>query len=442
MVDRVIRQPNCMTVIPGPRTGQVLIPSSKSQLHRLLILAALGERPVEIACRSISEDIRATAGCLNALGAKISAKEAAVPGEAGVLSVEPPDLSVCADGAVLDCGESGSTLRFMLPVAGAFGASCLVLRKGRLPERPLAPYDAQLEANGMRIEGDGSHLTVSGRLTGGEFVLPGNISSQYISGLLMALGALRGQSRLKVEEPMESSHYVKMTEEVLRLAGIRFTKEQAGTEDESCTVWTVDGGQTYALPQRVTAEGDWSSATFFLCMGALSEAGVLVQGLDPASVQGDRTVLDVLKAFGTQVKVREDGIFVRKGLLRGIELDASQIPDAVPALAALAALCEGTTRIYNAGRLRLKESDRIKSTMHMLRALGGIVSETEDGLIIRGRTHLDGGTVDPAGDHRIAMAAAVAACGCSKPVEIGTYRCVAKSYPDFWTDLEHLKVEA
>ena len=441
MVDRVIRQPDRMTVAPGPRTGQVLIPSSKSQLHRLLILAALGEGPVEIICRSIPEDIRATVNCLNALGAHITAKEADTPGGTDNLLVEPLDRSFCADGAVLDCGESGSTLRFMLPIAGTLGANCLILRKGRLPERPLAPYDAQLEANGMRIDGNGSHLTVSGRLGSGEFVLPGNISSQYISGLLMALGALRGQSRLRVEGPMESSHYVKMTEETLRLAGIRFEKEQTVTEGDPCTVWTIDGGQIYALPQQIMAEGDWSSAAFFLCMGALSEAGVLVQGLDPLSVQGDRAVLDVLKTFGAQIDVREDGILARKGSLRGIELDASQIPDAVPALAVLAALCEGTTRIYNAGRLRLKESDRIKSTMHMLRALGGIVSETEDGLIIRGRMHLDGGTVDPAGDHRIAMAAAVAASGCSKPVDIGTYRCVAKSYPDFWTDLEHLKVE-
>ena len=439
MVDRVIRQPDLKTVAPGPRTGQVLIPSSKSQLHRLLILAALGEEPVEIACRGIPEDVRATAGCLNALGAKISVLEA---GTADTITAIPLDRSYCADGAVLDCGESGSTLRFLLPVAGALGANCLVLRRGRLPERPLAPYDAQLKANGMRIGGKGSHLTVSGRLRSGEFVLPGNISSQYVSGLLMALGALRGQSRLRVDGPMESSHYVEMTEAALTLAGIRSAKEQSGTENDPCTVWTVSGGQTYALPQRIAAEGDWSSATFFLCMGALSEGGVLVQGLDPASVQGDKTVLNVLKEFGAKVEVREDGVLVRKGLLRAVELDASQIPDAVPALAVLAALSEGTTRIYNAGRLRLKESDRIRSTMHMLRALGGIVSETEDGLIIHGRAKLDGGTIDPAGDHRIAMAAAVAACGCREPVAITQYGCTAKSYPDFWQDLERLKVEA
>ena len=167
---------------------------------------------------------------------------------------------------------------------------------------------------------------------------------------------------------------------------------------------------------------------------------MLVQGLDPASVQGDRAVLDELRRFGACAESREDGVFVKKNDLKGIELDASQIPDAVPALAALAALSEGTTRIYNAGRLRLKESDRIRSTMRMLRALGGIVTETEDGLIIHGRPYLDGGTADPAGDHHIAMAAAVAACGCRGSVTVKQPGCAAKSYPLFWDDLERLKV--
>ena len=440
MTDRIIRKPDLKTVPPGPRTGRICIPSSKSQLHRLLILAALGEKPVEISCRAVPGDVRATADCLNALGAKVRIA-AGKDGADDMILAEPLDRSLSVHGAVLDCGESASTLRFLLPIAGALGADCLFLLGGRLPERPLEPYRAQLQANGMHIAGERTHLTVSGRLRGGEFALPGNISSQFVSGLLMALSALRGQSRLRVEGPMESSHYVEMTEVMLRRAGIRFAKEEIPSEDGPGAVWTVDGGQTYALPDQVRAEGDWSSAAFFLCMGALSEEGVLVQGLDPASVQGDRAVLDALKEIGAQVLVSEDGITVRKGALRGVELDASQMPDAVPALAALFSLCEGTSRICNAGRLRLKESDRIRSTMHMLRSLGGVVSETQDGLIIRGREHLDGGTVDPAGDHRIAMAAAVAACGCREPVHIAAYRCVGKSYPDFWDDLAQLKVE-
>ena len=409
------------------------MPSSKSQLHRLLICAALGERPSEIAFKGLSEDIRATARCLNALGAKIEAEEAETGGP-GRLLVTPADRSRPARGAVMDCGESGTTLRFLLPLCGMLGATCLVLRGGRLPERPLAPFDAQLRSHGMTLDEDGSRLTVSGTLRSGEYALPGNISSQFISGLLMAFNGLTGQSRLQVEGRLESSKYINMTESVLGLSGIRFAKD---VTDER-TVWTMDGGQTPSLPEKTEAEGDWSAATFFLCMGALSERGVLVKGLDPESVQPDRAVLDVLKRVGAVVEQQEKGILVRRGDLQAVELDASQIPDAVPALAALFALCEGTTRIYRAERLRLKESDRIKSTMHMLRSLGGIVTETPDGLIIQGRPQLDSGTADPAGDHRIAMAAAVAACGCRAPVRVMAPRCVGKSYPKFWKDLEQL----
>ena len=210
MTDRIIRKPDLKTVPPGPRTGRICIPSSKSQLHRLLILAALGEKPVEISCRAVPGDVRATADCLNALGAKVRIA-AGKDGADDMILAEPLDRSLSVHGAVLDCGESASTLRFLLPVAGALGADCLFLLGGRLPERPLEPYGAQLQANGMHIAGERTRLTVSGRLRGGEFALPGNISSQFVSGLLMALSALRGQSRLRVEGPMESSHYVEMT---------------------------------------------------------------------------------------------------------------------------------------------------------------------------------------------------------------------------------------
>jgi 3-phosphoshikimate 1-carboxyvinyltransferase len=433
MVDRIVREPEYEEIAPGAKTGEVFVPSSKSQLHRLLICAALGERPSEIAFKGLSEDIRATARCLNALGAKIEAEEAET-GSPGRLLVTPADRSRPARGAVLDCGESGTTLRFLLPLCGMLGASCQVLRGGRLPERPLAPFDAQLRSHGMFLDEDGSRLTVSGALRSGEYALPGNISSQFISGLLMAFNGLTGQSRLQVEGRLESSKYINMTESVLRLSGIRFAKDVT----EERTVWTMDGGQMPSLPEKTEAEGDWSAATFFLCMGALSERGVLVKGLDPESVQPDKAVLDVLKRVGAVVEQSGQGILVRKGKLQAVELDASQIPDAVPALTALFALCEGTTRIYRAERLRLKESDRIKSTMHMLRSLSGIVTETPDGLIIQGRPQLDGGTADPAGDHRIAMAAAVAACGCKAPVRVLAPRCVGKSYPGFWDDLEQL----
>ncbi|MBR5640821.1 MAG: 3-phosphoshikimate 1-carboxyvinyltransferase [Firmicutes bacterium] len=433
MRDKVIREAEYVTLPGGPRAGQVSVPSSKSQLHRLLICATLGERPVEICYKGLSEDIRATANCLNALGAKVETEEAE-DGSWGRLLVTPVDRTKPAHGAVLHCGESGTTLRFLLPVVGMLGTTCLFIRAGRLPERPLAPFDEQLRIHGMTLDGEGSHLTVSGALRSGEYALPGNISSQYVSGLLMAFSGLAGPSRLRVEGRLESSKYIEMTEAVLRQSGIVFSKNVTSTE----TVWTMDGGQTPALPKQVTAEGDWSAAVNFLCMGALSAEGVLVQGLNPDSVQPDKAILEVLHRIGATVEWREQGVFVRKGKLQAIEFDASQNPDVVPALAALLSLCEGTSRIYHAERLRLKESDRIKSTVHLLRSLSGIVTETADGLLIQGRPFLDGGTADPSGDHRIAMAAAVAACGCKRPVQVLTPRCVAKSYPRFWDDLEQL----
>ena len=215
MVDRIVREPEYAEVAPGARTGEVFVPSSKSQLHRLLICAALGDRPVEIAYKGASRDIRATADCLNALGAKIGMEEGVDGGAlAGVLRVQPLDRSKPAHGAVLHCGESGTTLRFLLPVCGMLGTDCLVIREGRLPERPLAPFDEQLRSHGMTLDEDGSHLTVSGALRSGDYTLPGNISSQFISGLLMAFNGLTGQSRLQVEGRLESSKYINMTESV------------------------------------------------------------------------------------------------------------------------------------------------------------------------------------------------------------------------------------
>ncbi len=428
MVDSVVRQQNTVVLQPGVRIGTLQVPSSKSQLHRLLICAALGERPVAISYRGLSEDIAATVRCLNALGAKITVSE---DGPQSVLHVSPLDRSSSPSGVELDCGESGSTLRFLLPVAGLLGADCTFVMQGRLSKRPLAEYGEQLTAHGMTLKQEGDRLKVSGRLTAGDYVLPGNISSQFISGLLMAFGALQGQSRLQVVGTPESKPYIDMTEAVLRQSGIVFEKE--GLQ------WTVNGGQKYVLPESLQAEGDYSSATFFLCMGAFSEEGILVKGLDPASAQGDKKVLDVLERFGAKVSRSEEGILVQKGVLKSTTIDASQIPDAVPALSVVAALSEGETCIVNAARLRLKESDRIRSTSAMLRALGAETEEFPDGMRIRGQRMLKGGTVDPFGDHRIAMAAAVAACRCEQAVTVDQPDCVSKSYPAFWEDLGSLQ---
>ena len=411
---------------PGPRTGRVTIPASKSQAHRLLICAALGQASVELVCGGPSADILATARCLNALGADI---QKTAPDRFLVR----PVTAAPGTAAQLACGESGSTLRFLLPLVGTLGAEGAFVMEGRLPQRPLAPFDAVLKEHGMTLEQEGSLLRCGGRLRPGEYTLPGNVSSQYVSGLLMALPRLAGDSTLTVTGPMESAGYVAMTEDALRLSGIRFTRDGQS--------WRIPGGQTCRLPGLCRVEGDWSNAAFFLCAGALSPGGITVEGLSLTSSQGDRAVLDILRTFGAQVETSADSVTVRRAALRGVTIDAAPIPDLIPALSAVAAAAEGTTSIENAGRLRLKESDRLKSTAALLSALGGQVEERESGLIIHGRPQLAGGTVDAWNDHRIAMAAAVAACACRGPVTVTDSQCVAKSYPRFWEDFQQLKGE-
>lgn len=412
------------TILPGPRTGSVRIPASKSQAHRLLICAALGVQPVALQCDGVSADIAATARCLRALGADIT------DDGAGTFRIVPiaGEMPAHAD---LFCGESGSTLRFLLPVVGTLGADVTFRMEGRLPERPLSPLDAVLTAHGMTIRRDGALLHVAGQLRPGAYELPGDVSSQYISGLLMALPRLPGESTLAVTGKLESAGYIAMTEDALRLSGIRLQK--------SGRTYTIPGGQTVRLPAQCHVEGDWSNAAFFLCMGALSPAGVTVTGLSVASSQGDRAVLDVLRRFGADVRETQDAVTVRRGALRGIPIDAAPIPDLIPVLSVVAALADGETQIVNAARLRLKESDRLESTAATLRALGAQVEVHDSGLTVTGRPTLTGGTVDPQHDHRIAMAAATAACGSAAPVTVRDRACIEKSYPCFWTDLSALK---
>ena len=413
------------TVAPGPRTGAVQIPASKSQAHRMLICAALSKAPSRLVLDGFSADIKATVQCLEALGARCEET-------ANGLSVTP--VGVCPAQARLDVGESGSTLRFLLPVLGALGIRAEIQMHGRLPERPLSPLWEVLEAHGMQLRQDGAVLHTAGQLCTGDYSLPGNVSSQFISGLLFALPLLNGHSTLTVTGALQSARYVAMTEQALAAAGI-FTKKDG-------QVWQIDGGQRYAAPAVQTVEGDWSNAAFFLCMGALSRQGVCVSGLDPASLQADRAITEILTRFGAEVNIEGDTVTVRRGTLRGITLDAGPVPDLVPVVSVLAALCAGETRIENAARLRIKESDRLRTTAALIEALGGTVRELPDGLVITGQPALAGGSVDASGDHRIAMSAAVAACGCTQPVTVCGSACVAKSYPAFWEDFTALQEEA
>ena len=414
------------TITPGARTGRVRIPASKSQAHRLLICAALGEEKTEVVCDGISADIAATAKCLSALGADIE--------QTTVGFLVSPIKKVPEGRCDLYCGESGSTLRFLLPIVGALGAQAAFHREGRLPQRPLAPLDGVLKEHGMTLSEDGDLLLCSGQLQAGSYEIAGNVSSQYISGLLMALPRLHADSTLRVTGKLESAAYVAMTEDALRLSQIEFPKNGS--------TYALPGGQKFRLPARTVVEGDWSNAAFFLCMGALSKEGVTVEGLNLQSSQGDRGVLEALRAFGAEVAEHGDAVTVKSGKLHGVTIDASPIPDLIPVLSVVASAAEGETRVENAYRLRLKESDRLKSTAALLRALGGQVEEEEDGLVITGVSALHGGAVETQNDHRLAMSAATAACAAAGEITVDNDGCVAKSYPRFWDDFASLKGES
>ena len=416
------------TLTPGERYGEVRIPSSKSIVHRQLICAALGEHEVLIRYDGLSRDIRATADCLSALGADIQIGE-------NVLCVKPIDGPSDVETALLPTGESGSTLRFLIPVAGALGRRADFIMEGRLAERPMAPFDRLLREHGMSLMRDGQILHCDGQLEGGLFCLPGNISSQYFSGLLMALPKLGCDSVLQTEGRMESAAYVELTEEVLKAAGIRFDRENE-------TSWKIFGNQIPRLPDTVSAEGDWSNAAFFLCAAALSGHGIRVSGLNPGSCQGDRQILRILREFGAEVSVEEKSVSVRQGCRRPIEVDAMAIPDLVPVLAVLCCSAEGISRITGAARLRWKESDRLTTTTALIRSLGGEAEELPDGIVIHGSGRLRGGTAETFNDHRIAMSAAVASVLCAEPVMVLGAECVGKSYPAFWEDFDALKQDS
>ena len=413
-----------VTIQPGPRQGRVRIPASKSQAHRLLLCAALGEGETELLCGGLSADIRATMDCLRALGAGVWQD-----GER--LRVKP--IRTAPRSCALPCGESGSTLRFLLPQAGALGTEAVFHRKGRLPQRPLRPLDEELRSHGMKLREEGETLYASGKLAAGDYTLPGNVSSQFISGLLMALPQLPGDSRLTVTGDLESAGYVAMTEDTLAESGIRWQR--------TGQVWSIPGGQRFHPPRLCQVEGDWSNAAFFLCAGALSRRGVTVEGLSLRSSQGDQAVLRLLRRFGAEVTEREGAVTVRSGMLHGITVDAGPIPDLIPTLSVVAAASVGDSRIENARRLRDKESDRLEGTAALIRDLGGSARVEGDTLIIHGRGGLRGGNASILGDHRLAMAAAIAACACRESVTVDDSRCVEKSYPRFWDDFRQLKGE-
>jgi len=414
-----------VTISPGDIKGDICAIPSKSHLHRLLICAALADKKTLIRCAGTdADDIKATIDCLIALGAKIEQV-----GEG--FEVVPLRRDKLPQKCVLPCMESGSTLRFMLPVVSALGVHGEFHMASRLPERPMAHLEQELERGGVRLwRPRVDILCCEGQLRAGEFFLPGNISSQYISGLLLALPLLGFNSSLRVTEPIESEGYIDMTLEALEVFGQKLGPGR--------TYYEVRGGEGFISPSCVLAEGDWSGAAFWLAAGAMPGGDVRLSALNRMSRQGDRKICDILEQMGVSVSWSGDILQVSENARCGVDIDAANIPDLVPAIAVVAAFSEGQTTIRNASRLRLKESDRLKSITETLNALGAKVTEEADGLKIQGVPWLTGGTVDSHGDHRIAMMAAIASVGCKAPVTIKGAQAVNKSYPTFWEELSRL----
>lgn len=409
-----------ITITPQKLSGTLPAIASKSEAHRLLICAALADTETELEISGGSVDIEATASCLSALGAGIEAA-----GESRLRVT--PLRGAPSRGAILDCVESGSTLRFLLPVAAALGAECRFTGSGRLPSRPLAPLPQLLRSHGASLDSDRIPLKLGGKLKGGGFSLPGNISSQFFTGLLLAL-PLAGGGEVVAESPLESRGYVDITLAAMRLFGVDVAESEGRY---------LVPAHPYLSPGAASAGGDWSNAAFWLCLGALS-GPISVTGLDINSVQGDRAVLKILREFGADVTVSGGTVTVSGGNLRGIDIDASDIPDLIPVLSVVSAAATGVTKIFNAQRLRLKESDRLGAICENLALLGADIEETEDGLLMRGGRPLRGGCVSGWGDHRMVMSSAVAAQLCEGPVTITGCEAVSKSYPNFFSDLEIL----
>ena len=402
---------------PFVPNGTVNVPPSKSDVHRAIICAAMANGVSRISPVALSNDIKATIGCIKALGA-----DAVL--ENNVLTVDGTNMYKNKT-ALLDCGESGSTLRFFIPIAAVGNINATFVGKGKLPQRPIGIFTEALPKAGTVCKTEGGlPLEIKGQLKSGIFKIPGNVSSQFITGLLLALPILEGDSEIVLTSPLESVGYIAMTIRTMKQFGVNIQATEKG--------WHIKGGQSYKTCDYTT-DGDWSQAAFFMVLGAVS-GKVTVKGVAKDSTQGDKKCAEILARFGAKVTQLDNELTVEKGALKAITIDASQIPDLVPVLSVCAAFAEGTTRIINAERLRIKECDRLKATAELLNNLGGKVKELSDGLEITGVSSLKGGNVNGYNDHRIVMSAAVCAARSDEDITATFAMSINKSYPDFYID--------
>lgn len=386
---------------PSKLNGSVTAPPSKSAAHRALICSFLAGGGT-VAPIIDSDDMRATTTVIESLR----------NGE-----------------STLNCIESGSTLRFMIPVAAMLGKNAVFTGEGRLPSRPIGEYLELLPKHNVSVKSDGYlPLEISGKLTNGSYEVAGDVSSQYITGLLLALAGVDGDSAIILTTPLQSKPYVDMTIKVMSDFGVDIMETDFG--------YLIHGNSKFKQIDY-TVEGDWSQAAFFLVAGALC-GNVTVKGLDLNSTQGDKAIVDVIRRFGGDISIDENGVHSNGGVLKGIELDATDIPDLVPIIAVLGAFAHGTTVISGAQRLRFKESDRIESVVTNLKLIGADVTQTPDGMIINGGTLLHSASLKGFNDHRIVMAFSVAGLLLDGGLEIDDASSINKSYPSFFDDYNML----
>lgn len=395
-------------ITPKTLSGSVTIPPSKSISHRALICAALSKGESEIHGLLECEDIDATTSALTALGAEIRTEN----GVTYVKGIENPPARVD-----IDCRESGSTLRFLIPVAAALGVEATFTGSGKLPTRPITPYIEEFPKHGVEFVSETMPYHIKGKLTAGQYPVTGDISSQFITGLLFALPLLEGSSTIVLTSPLQSKPYADITINCMKTFGIE-TLEFNGN-------YSVKGVQSYNAT-NYTVEGDCSQAAFFAvanCLGSNLE----LKGLNPNSVQGDRAVFDIIN---NMIKIG--------GNYSGFDVDASDIPDIVPILTVLAAFADSPSHIRGCKRLRIKESDRLESISTVLNSLGAYVRIVNDELEINGVKKLHGGVCSSYNDHRIAMSLAIASQRCTEELIITNAECVAKSYPTFFEDFREV----
>ena len=421
------------TVSPSPLSGPLQVMPSKSASHRAVMMAALAKGETELSPLQLSRDIEATLDCARSLGltAQAEIQPHALPGFV-CARISGGQRAAAGHPRILDCGESGSTLRFFIPLALDGRGPVTFIGHGRLMQRPLEIYEEMLRPLGVRWERTQDSLTVEGKLQSGQYMLRGDVSSQFITGLLLALPQLPGNSVIRITTKLESRAYVELTRRVQRTFGV-----ESFWKDEQTLV--IPGGQRPVSPGAAHVESDWSHAAFYLTAGCLSSAGPLIlHGLDLGSAQGDRAIVDILRGMGAIINRQGDALTVCPSRLQARDVDASQIPDLVPILAVAMAAADGESRITGAARLRIKESDRLAAMCAALTACGADVQELPDGLVIRGGRPLHSAVIDGCNDHRIVMAMAVASVLSDGDLTITDAEAVAKSAPAFWEEFEAL----